>query len=172
MTLRPWLLKSVIAPLWRRLPPRVKLGLASFRAPPHQVSVVAVICDDHDRVLLAEHSVRSPRLSPPGGFVAHREQPEDALRREVREEVGLELTHVSLAFVRTLHALPQMEIVFLCHARGAPEVDGLEILSARWVPLADLPADLDPDERERIFRALGHGPAVDHSPGHPRAGPG
>jgi ADP-ribose pyrophosphatase YjhB (NUDIX family) len=148
------ILSDAVAPLWRRLPPLAQLALASLRAPPHWVSVAAVIRDEHDRVLLVEHRLRTPALSVPGGFVARGEQPEQALRREVREEVGIELTRVTVAFVQALVDTPQMEIVYSCRAGGAPAADGLEALSARWVPLADLPRDLHEDERARILRAV------------------
>jgi ADP-ribose pyrophosphatase YjhB (NUDIX family) len=138
--------------------------MAAFRVPHHQVSVAAVIGDEHDRVLLAEHRLRVPSLSVPGGFVGRGEQPEEALRREVREEVGLELAQVSLSFVQTLISSPQMEITFRCRAAGAPVVDGLEIVAAHWVPLSELPAEMHPDERERILRALGRDARVRPAP--------
>ena len=61
-------------------------------------------------------------------------------------------------------------------------VDGVEILAARWSPLSDLLADLHPDERERIFRAIdragdvqprARGPGAtrgESAEGQPRAG--
>jgi ADP-ribose pyrophosphatase YjhB (NUDIX family) len=149
------LLTKALAPVWQRLPQSIRQIGVSLRETLYTVSAVGVIVDDDDRVLLLEHALRLPSLGLPGGFVARGEQPEDTVRREVREEVGLEVRDVALVLVRGLAATPQIEIVFRARAAGTPAADGIEIRAARWVPIAALPAGLHPDAARTILRALG-----------------
>lgn len=60
--------------------------------------VVGVVVQDEDEVLLVEpaRGVAQGRWTLPGGFVNFFEDPEEAARREVMEETGLELTGLSL----------------------------------------------------------------------------
>ncbi|HEX9919145.1 MAG TPA: NUDIX domain-containing protein, partial [Pyrinomonadaceae bacterium] len=82
-----------------------------------------------------------------------------ALRRELREEIGLELDAAELVCVRTLHRPQQVEIHFRCRAqRGASaEPQGMEINRAGWFDTDALPPELSPDQRRIIADALAGG---------------
>ncbi|MBN1506578.1 MAG: NUDIX domain-containing protein [Sedimentisphaerales bacterium] len=59
-------------------------------------AVAALISDSQGRLLVVERA-QEPKKGTwdlPGGFVDPGESAEDALRREVREETGLEITHL------------------------------------------------------------------------------
>lgn len=123
----------------------------------YTVTVGAVILDDADRVLLLDHPFRRDRWGIPGGFVARREQPEESVRREVREEVGLAITDVELSHTRALIGDPQLEIIFRARAKGEASPDDFEVRAARWVPLAEIGDYLHPDLEELVWTALGRG---------------
>jgi ADP-ribose pyrophosphatase YjhB (NUDIX family) len=128
----------------------VRLAEARF-----SVTVGGVIRDNEGRVLLLEHAFRAGSAwGIPGGFVNPREQPEAALRRELREEVGLELETVELAFVRTLTTVDQLEIVFTARARGDARPRDAEIKSLQWFAPDALPAELPRGQRDLIAQAL------------------
>lgn len=81
--------------------------------PKHSVSVAAVITDDQGRALLIQRRDNG-HWEPPGGVLELSETIEDGLRREVREETGLDiepgpLTGVYKNMVRGIIAL-----VFRC----------------------------------------------------------
>ena len=85
------------------------------------------------------------------------EQPEDAVRRELREETGLELEAVELSFVRTLKSVRQVEVIF-CGRLRAEAIEGIEksfeIDAAEWFAADALPQGLSEDQRRVIARAL------------------
>ena len=141
--------------IWRRLPSVVrrraaKLGQARFTA-----TVAAMLFDDRGRILLLEHVFRADEgWGVPGGFINRAENPEAALRRELREEISVEVEDVKVMFVRTLGKLKQVEIYFRARVVGDPKPSSFEIKQARWFPLNDLPADLSSDQRRLIERAI------------------
>ena len=152
------MLKDFLAAMFRGTPASMRRFLSRFSQPRFTVTVGAVITDDQDRVLLLEHVFRAGSgWGIPGGFIAVAEQPEAALRRELREEVGLELERLELAFVRTLRKPKHIEIVFRCRAQGEARPRGLEVKSAAWFPLDALPEMLSEDQRRLINRALADG---------------
>ena len=89
--------------VWRHLPGSVRRRLVRIGQKRFTVTVGAVIFDDQGRILLLEHVFRPDSgWGIPGGFISKGEQPEAALRRELREEIGIEVENVELLFVRTL----------------------------------------------------------------------
>jgi len=62
-----------------------------FVTRPLSIGVLAIVVDEESRVLLVEQTYRSGWYLP-GGGVRKREALDDALRRELREEVGVEPT--------------------------------------------------------------------------------
>ena len=79
-----------------------------------------------------------------------------ALRRELREEAGLELKDVKLFTARTFKRPQQVEIIFLCRAAGEPEQLNYEIEKAEWFVMEDLP-HLPKDQIELLKQALPDG---------------
>lgn len=118
------------------------------------VTAGAMIFDDQGRILLLEHVFRPDSgWGIPGGFLSQGEQPEAALRRELREEIGIEVENVEMLFVRTLSRPRQIEVYFRARAIGRPEPCSFEIKSAGWFSLDDLPPELSKDQRRLIQRA-------------------
>lgn len=85
---------------------------------------VAIIPDQRGRVLVLRRA-RDPGkglYGLPGGFVDPGESIEEALRREVQEEVGLTLTHLCYlgSFPNRYHyrgvIVPVTDVVFVCQA--------------------------------------------------------
>src|SRR4051794_31916625 len=102
------MLKRALNALYRAAPTSLLNRVANLLQPHFTVTVAAVVMDENRRVLLLKHTFRNGSgWGLPGGFIAKGEQPEKALRRELREEAGLEIDNVELALVRTAKALQQ-----------------------------------------------------------------
>lgn len=153
------MLRRLLGTVWRNVPGSVRrwgVWLAESR---FTVTAGGVVLDERGRVLLLNHVFRKGSgWGIPGGFINRDEQPEEALRRELREEAGMELDGVEFAFARTLEGLPQVEIIFRARARAASaHAQSLEIKSAAWFARDELPPELSRDQRRLIERALTDG---------------
>ena len=96
----------------------------------------------------------------PGGFIEHGEQPEEGLRRELREEIGLEVGRLKLFTVRAFKRPKQVEIVFMGQAVGNPAELSFEIQKAAWFLPGEFPPELPRDQYELIKRALNDGASL------------
>ena len=152
------MLKQIIAALWRRAPRYVRRWGVLLTESRFTVTAAAVVTDTRGRILLLHHHFRpGSGWGVPGGFLVPREQPEDAIRRELREEIGLEISSARVSYVRTLSRYQQVEIIFLCQPAGECSPKGFEIKSAEWFAPDSLPEGLSRDQREIIARALDGG---------------
>ncbi len=151
------MLKELLAKVWRASPARVRrLGVLLTQAR-FTVTAGAVVLDEGGRVLLLQHTFRQGSgWGIPGGFVEKGEQPEEAIRREMREEVGVEIDGVRLVAARTLRRPRQVELLYLARVREGehPRAASAEISRAQWFAAGELPEGLSKDQRRLIGRAL------------------
>ena len=149
------MLSDFLGAIWRRLPAVVRRNAGTATQTRFTVTVGAVLFDDAGRILLLDHVFRvRAGWGIPGGFVMKGENPEDALRRELREEVAIEIKDVKLVFTRTLGPLKQVEIYFRARVIGDPKPSSFEIKRAQWFALDQLPPELSKDQRRLIERAI------------------
>jgi 8-oxo-dGTP diphosphatase len=149
------MLKRWLGAVYRRMPVSLRRGLVLLIQPRFTVTAAAVTVNDEGRVLLLKHVFRpGSGWGIPGGFINKGEQAEDAVRRELREEIGLELDSVELAFVRTVEAVNQLEIIFRCRASGTPKPESIEVHTVGWFKPDEWPDDLPRAQRQTIKRAL------------------
>ncbi len=114
-------------------------------------AVVALIKDNNNRLLLVQRD-REPaigKLDLPGGFVDPGESIEDALRREIHEELG-----VSVINARYLYSAPNeyifsgykvrtSDMAFECQVDHTPDHASDDVRSLQWTPLTDVhPSDM------------------------------
>ena len=152
------MLKRLLAAAYRRMPVSLRRGIVLLTQARFTVTAGAVVVNDEGRVLLVKHVFRpGSGWGIPGGFINRGEQAEDAVRRELREEIGLELDRVELAFVRTVEQVGQVEIIFRGQTSGTPRPRNIEIHRVAWFELDQLPDDLPREQRKTIKRALAEG---------------
>lgn len=130
----------------------------------HFTATTFIIKDD--KVLLIRHKKLGFWL-PPGGHIESNELPDEAAIREVKEEVGLNITLVGerdgggdsqrvKSLVKPTHILLEeiapghfhIDLVYLARVNGSAEISG-EKLEARWFSREDL-------EKERLLPNIRH----------------
>jgi ADP-ribose pyrophosphatase YjhB (NUDIX family) len=151
------MLKEVLGFVWRSAPKMLRRWSVRLVEPRFMVTAGAVVEDARGRVLLLNHVFRKGSgWGIPGGFLASGEQPEEALRRELREETGMEIESAEIAFARTLKRPQQIEIIYRCRVRDpAPSgrTSNLEINHLAWFDPQSLP-EVSDDQRRLIRRVL------------------
>jgi len=127
--------------LWRLTRPRFTTG------------VVGVLFNPLGEVLLAEHVYhKPPRWGLPGGYVDRGENPDEAIARELREELELAVVVGPIVAVeRSFRS--HLDIAYLCRTDGMVGAICDELLDVRWFPTDQLP-EIRSFHRKIIFAAL------------------
>jgi ADP-ribose pyrophosphatase YjhB (NUDIX family) len=147
------MLKRAVRRIWNLLSPGMRAKLVRSAHPLFTVSAAAIITNDEGKVLLLSHVLRpGPGWGYPGGFAEKGEQAEDAVRREVREETGIELDDLQLLHVRTTGS--HIEVLFSARAVGDPEVRSREIIELGWFGVEELPKEMSQQQQDRIRKSL------------------
>ena len=123
------------------------------QTPRHSVSVSGIVIDDHGRVLLI-HRRDNQRWEPPGGILELGESIYDGLRREVREETGLDTEPVTLSGVYKNMSRAIINLVFRCKITGAALATNDEATGFRWATETELGGLMDEAYAIRALDAL------------------
>ncbi|HEY9291382.1 MAG TPA: NAD(+) diphosphatase [Microlunatus sp.] len=107
-------------------------------------AVIVAILDDDDRLLLGSQGDWGNRVSIFAGFVEAGESAEQAVHREIAEEVGLSLREVRYAGSQPWPFPRSLMLGFVARAAGTEvDIDGAEISYADWFTRERLARDME-----------------------------
>ena len=112
-----------------------------------RIAPAAIIGVTHgDRLILSKYANREyTRYGLIAGFIEIGETAEEAVAREVMEEVGLKVKHIRYYKSQPWGIAGNLSIGYFCDLEGSDEIhlDENELASAAWFDRSDLPAKDD-----------------------------
>jgi 8-oxo-dGTP diphosphatase len=123
------------------------------QSPRHSVSVSGIVIDDHGRALLIRRR-DNQRWEPPGGILELGETIQDGLRREVREETGLDIEPSALSGVYKNMTRAIVNLVFRCKITGGALATNDEASDFRWAAESEVSGLMDQAYAIRVLDAL------------------
>ena len=141
---------------FRLMPAPLRRAAVRAGTPSFTVGAVAVLRRGDGRLLLVDQR-HSGGWALPGGLLRRGESPDDAVVREVGEEVGLRLEPPSLP-VPLAAVNPRLRRVDLVYVLDAPagsqahQEDDAEVRRIGWYPVTELPEVSEPTME--ILRAV------------------
>ena len=146
--------QNLIGKIWHLFPVPLRRWSMRLTHARFTVTAGAIIFNQAGQILLLKHRFRAGSgWGLPGGFLEAGEQPIDALRRELREELGLEIQDVEIFMTRSFRKPKQVEILFRARADGSVKPRTMEVEHAEWLSLDALPDGLPRDQRTLIEQA-------------------
>lgn len=147
------MIKQLIGKIWRKTPAALRLRLIRSTQRKFTVSVGAVVTNEKGQVLLLDHVFRpGSGWGIPGGFIEHGEQIDEAIKRELLEETGLELKNVKIYHTKTRGR--HIEFLVRATGKGTAEVKSIEIKQLDWFDLDKLPEKMSKVQKEIIREVL------------------
>jgi len=112
----------------------------------HYHVAAGILRDAKGRILITQRLCDGPfngLWEFPGGKIGNGEDPTEALKRELAEELGIEVT-ASTPFMDLLHEYPDriVDLAFFLVTAWQGDPTGLESQDLRWVTTAELDADV------------------------------
>lgn len=134
---------------FRLMPGPLRRAAVRVGAPTYTAGAVCVL--EHEGEVLFLWQPHRRGWSLPGGLLGRGEAPADAVRREVAEEIGLDVDPGDPVVVRVDHVDQGIDVVFHVSLDHRPSLElATEARKARWVA----PHELTEEEADRDTRGI------------------
>jgi 8-oxo-dGTP diphosphatase len=127
--------------------------------PKHSVSVAGIVIRADGRILAIQRR-DNQHWEPPGGVLELDETFEAGVRREVREETGVEVEVERLTGVYKNLPRGIVAMVFRCHPRSEAVTSTDEASRIGWLTVDEITEHMDPAYAVRVTDALSDGPVT------------
>lgn len=131
----------------------------------HLVSYFVIASPDMDRILLVDHKKAGLWL-PPGGHVDPDEDPKETVRREAKEELGIEAEFffdkpLLLTVTKTVgntveHTDVSLWYLLKCDPRQSLDYDINEFNRIRWFWIDEIPFEKSDPHMKRFLQKVSH----------------
>ncbi len=130
---------------YKRLPKGVRVFLVRRATPSFHVGAMCVVERADGQMLLVRQSYRRGGWTFPGGLLGRGEEPADAARRELSEELGIDVELHEPPLVVVDARMRRVDVIFTARlSEGSEEPERTphspEIADARWFPPDGLPS--------------------------------
>jgi ADP-ribose pyrophosphatase YjhB (NUDIX family) len=147
------MLQKIVGKIWRIIPAFLRLWLVRTTQTKFTVSVGAIVINNEDKILLLDHVLRpAAGWGIPGGFIDADESPVQAIRRELREEIGLEIENIEMLHFKTTKR--HIEILLSAQTAHAGKVQSFEIKQLGWFDYENMPQSLSTVHKQIIKEVL------------------
>lgn len=148
------MLHLIPAPIHRALLPlayRLRHHWRKWRKVP-LMGCAVIISDLDGAIIMLRHSYGPAVWALPGGGVSKGEDPAEAAKREVREELKIELQRIELVaeLTETVSGAPHTTYLYAAKTDQYPQIDKREIDEARYFPRHSLPEPQGVQTRFRL----------------------
>lgn len=127
-------------------------------SPKYTVGVNAIIIDKEGRIWLQQHRFwPNTAWGLPGGIMKANESPDNALRREIREEIGLELQEIQIVATEMFHRRGVTLYYTAQAGEGTVRLDPKELLDGQYFDLKSLPVPMLPAHHKLVQLYSKHG---------------
>jgi ADP-ribose pyrophosphatase YjhB (NUDIX family) len=148
------MIKETVSKIWKLIPRDLRRKAVRTSQTKFTVSAAAVLINDKDEVLLLDHVLRpASGWGVPGGFLDRTETPERAIRREVMEEVGLEISDLRFYKHRTFDR--HLEVWFAGRPVGDATVKSREIYRLEWFSEDNIPEEMNLNQKMMVLEVFG-----------------
>ena len=148
--------QTVLLAAYKRLPQAARTLLIRLGTPSFHVGAICVVERADGHMLLVRQSYRRDGWGFPGGLLRRGEEPADAARRELHEELDIDVELEGLPVVVIDSPMRRVDVVFharLTESSAKPEATthSPEISAVRWFPPDGLP-DLLPEATAALIQ--------------------
>ena len=148
-------LLDVAASVWRRLPAPVRdVVVRLYPLPRFRVGVLALVKSPSGRILLLKHRFHPRPWGLPGGWLEPGETPAAGMRRELLEELGVDVPLSSLGILDAVSrpGRPHVEILFCVELPEIVPPPNPEFTDHGYFAPDRLPLDMLPHHRGLVSR--------------------
>jgi 8-oxo-dGTP diphosphatase len=121
--------------------------------PKHSVSVAGIVVREDGRILAVQRR-DNQNWEPPGGVLELDETFEDGVRREVREETGVDVRIERLTGVYKNMPRAIVALVFRCNPLGPAAASTEEACRIAWLTIEEITRDMSEAYAVRVTDAL------------------